>query len=75
MPSEYNIIRDRMLTQAEAASYTKVKPGRLRRICPVLPVKIDGTILWDRHDLDEWIDTVKREAEASRHSVILDRLP
>jgi len=33
-----------------------------------------GTILWDKRDLDKWIDEIKEGADMATHDAILGRL-
>ena len=46
-----------------------------RRACPVQPVKMrPGTILWDKRDLDKWIDAMKEGTEMATQDAILAKL-
>jgi hypothetical protein len=60
----------RLLTKAEAAHYCRRSVKKFEAQCPVSPVEMaDGDLLWDVHDLDSWIDSLKSgkldEAEAA----------
>ncbi len=49
---------NRMLRLKEAAAYCGVPLSRIRGICPVPPIKITSSSLWDRNALDAWLDTL-----------------
>ena len=43
--------------------------------CPVQPIQLrQGVLLWDKRDLDLWIDDVKTGTQATTHDAILARL-
>ncbi|WP_343503559.1 MULTISPECIES: hypothetical protein [Roseobacteraceae] len=70
-----SVIDKRMLKQSEAASYSGLPLKHFKSSCPVRPVELRrGTLLWDRRDLDHWIDAVKSEADTFTETSILDRL-
>jgi len=51
----------RLLTRSEAASYMNLPETGFEDVCPVPPVDIHPRRkLWDKRDLDEWIDRMKR---------------
>ena len=63
MTGTLNIVihEKRMLTKPQAASYLGLPLNRFTEICTVQPVNIDpGVALWDKRDLDDWIDRIKR---------------
>lgn len=69
------VLEKRMLKQGEAAEYTGIPAKHFKTSCPVQPVEIrPGTALWDKRDLDQWIDTMKGGAAAESHYDILARL-
>lgn len=69
------VVDVRMLKQSEAAEYVGLSVKLFKAVCPVQPVEIrPGTILWDKHDLDRWIDTMKEGAEMATQDAILDKL-
>jgi hypothetical protein len=50
----------RLLTKAEAAHYCGLSTKKFESQCPVAPIEMaDGSMLWDVHDLDRWIETLK----------------
>ena len=60
----------RLLTRTEAAHYCRRSIKKFEAQCPVQPLKMtDGDLLWDVHDLDRWIESLKSgkldEAEAA----------
>jgi len=47
----------RLLTRSEAASYMNLPETAFEDVCPVPPLEIlAGEKLWDKRELDEWID-------------------
>lgn len=51
------ILDRRMLRPADAATYCGLPTEQFLIICPVRPVKMpDGKKLFDKHDLDQWIE-------------------
>ncbi|MDP3340786.1 hypothetical protein [Frigidibacter sp.] len=70
-----SVIDKRMLKQAEAASYTGLPVKHFKAACPVRPVQLaQGSLLWDRRDIDQWIDTVKSGEVMETRDDILGRL-
>ncbi|WP_083101091.1 hypothetical protein [Pseudophaeobacter leonis] len=70
-----SVVEKRMLKQAEAASYTGLSSKHFKLSCPVQPIEMrPGTVLWDKRDLDSWIDSMKNGAELTTQAAILDRL-
>lgn len=70
-----SVIEKRMLKQAEAADYTGLSSKHFKATCPVRPVEMrPGTVLWDKRDLDKWIDVMKEGAEMATHDAILGKL-
>lgn len=68
-----NVVEKRMLRESEAASYTGIPIKYFRAECPVVPVEMrPGLTLWDKRDLDAWIDRLKSGTES--HESILARL-
>ena len=52
-----SVVEKRMLKQSEAASYTGLPVKHFKSTCPVQPIELrHGTLLYDKHDLDQWID-------------------
>lgn len=70
-----NVNEKRMLKQSEAAVYTGLPLKHFKATCPVPPIEIrPGMILWDKRDLDNWIDAIKEGAEMATQDVILGKL-
>ncbi|WP_299984888.1 hypothetical protein [uncultured Ruegeria sp.] len=70
-----SVIDKRMLKQSEAASYSGLPVKHFKAACPVRPVELkEGTLLWDRKDIDLWIDGVKSGAVTEARDDILGRL-
>ena len=70
-----SVIDKRMMKQSEAASYSGLPVKHFKAACPVRPVELkEGTLLWDRKDIDLWIDDVKSGSVADTREAILDRL-
>ncbi|MCZ4352952.1 hypothetical protein O4H61_10545 [Roseovarius aestuarii] len=70
-----NVVDKRMFKQSEAASYAGLPVKHFKTACPVRLVELkQGTLLWDRRDLDLWIDDVKSGAVIDTRDTILDRL-
>lgn len=70
-----SVVEKRMLNPTEAASYTGLAAKHFKAICPVPHVELrPGTRLYDRRDLDSWLDRVKNDGENSSDQDILGRL-
>lgn len=70
-----SVIDKRMLKQSEAADYTGLALKHFKAHCPVAPVEMrPGTLLWDKRDLDGWIDAMKEGAELATQDAILGKL-
>lgn len=50
----------RLMNQAEAAAYCRVSLPTFLNACPVPPVKIGTVSRFDRHRIDEWLDSLSR---------------
>ena len=69
------VTEKRMLKDGEAAGYTGLSVKHFKATCPVQPVEMrPGTILWDKRDLDKWIDAMKEGAEMATQDAILGKL-
>lgn len=65
----------RMLRAHEAAVYSGLSEKRFKSNCPVRPIRIGaGRLLWDKLDLDAWIDDLKSTGRSFSHAEILGRL-
>lgn len=70
-----SVVEKRMLKQSEAASYTGLAVKHFKAACPVQPIELrPGTVLYDKRDLDTWIDGMKTGAEMASQDAILGRL-
>jgi hypothetical protein len=78
MPSaviQLNIIPKRMLTKAEASDHCGRSIKRFEIECPVNPVQFaNGDRRYDVHDLDAWLDDLKRGIDRNDGDDILTRL-
>lgn len=71
-----SVIDKRMLKQAEAAEYTGLPAKHFKSTCPVQPIELrPGTEVYDKRDLDKWIDAMKEGAEMATQEAILSKLP
>lgn len=70
-----SVVEKRMLKQSEAAHYAGLPVKHFKTLCPVQPVEMrTGRILWDKRDLDNWIDSMKEGAEMAKQDAILGKL-
>lgn len=68
-------LEKRMLNKTEAANYTGLSARHFKAICPVHPVEMrPNTLLWDKRDLDRWIDGMKEGADMATQDAILGKL-
>lgn len=69
------VIEKRMLRENEAAIYIGLAVKHFKADCRVRPIELRaGAKLWDKCDLDQWIDAQKSGAETFTHENILRRL-
>jgi hypothetical protein len=69
------VIEKRMLSQSEAASYTGLSIRVFQTACGVTPIEINPKkLLWDKHDLDRWIDNLKSGVNSGDINQILGKL-
>jgi len=74
-PLNITVIGKRMLSRSEAASYTGLSIRMFQSKCDVVPIKIaSNKLLWDKHDLDKWIDGLKSGSEIADVNQILELL-
>lgn len=65
------VIQPRMLSMKQAADYLGVSVKRFPGICPVAPTLMPGDVkLYDRADLDQWIDQLKGGAMDSDDEIL-----
>jgi hypothetical protein len=70
-----SVVEKRMLKQAEAASYTGLAVKHFKATCPVQTIELrPGAALYDKRDLDTWIDAVKTGTEVASQDAILGKL-
>lgn len=70
-----SVVEKRMLRKSEAAEYTGIPAKYFCQTCPCQPLEIrPGSVLWDKRDLDSWIDTMKEDAELTSQDAILSKL-
>jgi hypothetical protein len=61
----------RLLTKAEAAHYCRRPIKKFEPQCPVAPIEMaDGDLLWDVHDLDRWIETLKNDVGDDASAIV-----
>ena len=70
-----NFVDKRMYKESEAASYSGLTVQSFKATCPVQPVELcPGKKLYDKRDLDTWIDNVKTGTELLSQDAILGKL-
>lgn len=66
-----SVTEKRMMNEAEAASYCGLPAKHFKAVCPVNQVILGGRKVYDKRDLDQWIDTEKSgTVEASRDEIL-----
>ncbi|MDJ0994462.1 MAG: hypothetical protein QNI90_12880 [Dinoroseobacter sp.] len=69
------VIEKRMLKKSEAATYTGLQLKHFENVCPVQPIELRrGTVVYDKRDLDLWIDRIKAGKEAVTQADIVRKL-
>lgn len=70
-----SVVEKRMMRASEAAHYTGLAASQFKRECPVTPLSFaNGSLLWDKHDLDKWLDGLKSGVAETSRTDILGRL-
>lgn len=70
-----SVIDKRMMTPAEAAHYCGLAVKHFKALCPVRPLALfKNSLLYDKTDLDKWIDAIKSDTETYTHNSILAKL-
>ncbi|MDF1628094.1 MAG: hypothetical protein P1U84_17560 [Parvibaculaceae bacterium] len=70
-----SVVEKRMYRPSEAAAYCGLALKHFKDLCPVPLVELrEGVELFDKHDLDRWIDSVKDGAVPQSQDDILRRL-
>lgn len=69
------VIERRLLKLRDAASNTGLTTKTFKSLCPVAPVEIcAGFLLWDKRDLDQWIDSIRSGVLDFTHEAILRKM-
>lgn len=68
------VVDKRMFNRTEAAGYTGLGIKLFQAICSVRPIEVrTNKLLWDKRDLDKWIDALKEGSEqTTRDSILAD---
>lgn len=70
-----SVIEKRMKSVSEAAQYCGLAVKHFKSICPVQPIVLQqNKLLYDKVDLDGWIDVVKSDSEMQTQQSILAKL-
>lgn len=70
-----SVVEKRMFSATEAADYTGIPKKHFKATCPVQPIELrPGTVVYDKRDLDVWIDGIKAGAEATTQADIVGKL-
>lgn len=69
-----NVLDKRMLSASEAAFYCGLPEKHFKVICPVPTVRLANRPLYDKRDLDSWIEAEKAGSVALTQEDILARL-
>lgn len=65
----------RLLSREEAASYCGMSGPTFAVECPVIPIKIRTRVLYDRQQIDLWIDSLAPDRpQSASHEELLGRL-
>jgi len=70
----FTVIEKRMMNEAEAASYCGLPVKHFKAACPVQLVNLGGRKVYDKRDLDQWIDTEKAGSTDTSRDTTLARL-
>jgi len=57
---------NRLLSQEDAAKYCGLPKSSFPTVCPIAPIRLRAKTLWDRIDLDRWIDDLKNCMKAEK---------
>lgn len=70
-----SVVEKRMKTVPEAAHYCGLAVKHFKTLCPVMPIALQqNNLLYDKVDLDRWIDAVKSDTEIETQQSILAKL-
>lgn len=62
----------RLMRSLAAARYISVSESKLRSL-PIRPRRHGGMVLYDRHDLDLWVDCLPHDGDAESAQLAADR--
>mgnify|MGYP001829036972 CR=1 FL=1 len=69
------VVEKRMFSATEAAEYTGIPKTHFKSTCPVQPIELrPGTVVYDKRDLDVWLDGIKTGAEATTQAEIVGKI-
>jgi hypothetical protein len=71
---QLSVVEKRMMNSTEAAGYCGLPVNRFKTACPAPMVSLGGRLVYDKRDLDQWIDTEKSGRAAMTNESILARL-
>lgn len=54
-------IEPRLLSTEQAAGYCGLSAPTFRAECPVIPIRIRSRVLYDRAQIDRWVDSLAGE--------------
>ena len=70
-----SVVEKRMLSTSDAAAYCGIPVKHFKKFCPVAPMQIAGKFeLYDKRDLDDWIDSEKTGYGTWSQAAILEKL-
>ena len=70
-----SVVEKRMFSATEAADYTGIPKKYFKNTCPVQPIELrPGTTLYDKRDLDVWIDGIKTGVGATTQAEIVGKI-
>ena len=69
-----SVTEKRMMSEAEASSYCGLPVKHFKTACPVNLVNLGGRKVYDKRDLDQWIDAEKAGGTDTSRAAILARL-
>lgn len=64
------VIERRLISQAEAAKYCSLPAKKFPMICRVAPIDLDGKKLFDKKQIDRWLDELNSGAFDSDDEVL-----
>lgn len=61
----HKAIEPRLLSTEQAASYCGLSAPTFQAECPVIPIRIRSRVLYDRAQIDRWVDSLARDEPKS----------